>query len=807
MVVNAPSNINTLARSIGYIVDRTKVDDNYLGNAWLIDNDKVATCAHLVSSYSNFLDALLIRFPGSGKDYAVESAMFHPQFDRTAANQLLQVSLTEPMPAIPLQKHNAAVLKLKEDIPPLSDTVSFKVNKNLSLPIPPREQGLGGNLREIDLFVVIQSITNARKEGIITICDQRNYPVARIFCQNGRLVYAQYRNLVNEMAIYQIVNRELNGNFFFWAADRPNWEVTTAIAKPTEMVLIEAHRRFDELRSLISLIGNPETLYERKHDQPNLEVLPGNVKDYCRRLWDLLDGGTPVGQLWQISNLDDFSIYVTLSELKRTQQIAITVKKPLEPSDDSSPPEPLPMAVNTVLEPYDKITSIHIDIETGRALARDGSLLGTLRDQDKYHLLHNVRLVPEATGSPLFKDSQVIGMHCGPMPPNYQSQQSEGVLQGMLWVDSVVECLRGGGENKLAEKLTLLEMPRGASEQLSDPDQRPNPEPDQAQSTDQGPGEEPQSNAQEDAAPASGDAAQNGEQGKSGKKANKRKGQGGCNEVAKVDCPKCGRTSLESSRYCKSCGQQLLEAATFTKRKAGTPLFLVLALLLLLGVGGVSYLLMSLPSPTVISGDSMVIPEVPWVKLHVYKKTPVKKADSSPNGPSEFFWELQPEGTIYKEKDLIHLKLDVNRKAYVYLIYAGSGQPSLIYPVSQVSNKVLEEGASFTFPSEVSEYVEGSLRNLVGLEMHNSPGTETFMVLASPKKLQLLGNPAAIQEAYKRATEDVQGTHSDTGVEDSLAIFCKGLIANDNLKDVDDGKNKSAGDSIFIDRYLIKHVK
>ena len=63
----------------------------------------------MVSSYSNFLDALLIRFPGSGKDYAVESAMFHPQFDRTAANQLLQVSLTEPMPAIPLQKHNAAV--------------------------------------------------------------------------------------------------------------------------------------------------------------------------------------------------------------------------------------------------------------------------------------------------------------------------------------------------------------------------------------------------------------------------------------------------------------------------------------------------------------------------------------------------------------------------------------------------------------------------------------------------------------------------------------------------------------------------
>lgn len=229
---------------------------------------------------------------------------------------------------------------------------------------------MGGNLREIELFVVIQSITNARKEGIITICDERNYPVARIFCKDGRLVYAQYRNLVNEMAIYQIVNRELDGNFFFWAADKPNWEVTTAIAKPAEMVLIEASRRFDELKTMVPHLGGPETLYEKTIAEPNVEILPGPVKDYCRRLWDLLDGGTPLGQLWQVSNLDDYSIYVTIAELKRTQQIGIKVRQTLEESAEVEPAKPLQLAVNAPLAPYDQITSIHIDSHSGRGLCR-----------------------------------------------------------------------------------------------------------------------------------------------------------------------------------------------------------------------------------------------------------------------------------------------------------------------------------------------------------------------------------------------------------------------------------------------------
>ncbi|MBI1272319.1 DUF4388 domain-containing protein [bacterium] len=813
MTLKMPLNVNTLARSIGCLVDRTMTDGNYLGNVWLIDEDKVATCAHLVSRYSNYLDALLVRFPGSApgtkRDYGVESALFHPAFDRTVANQLQQVSLTEPMPAVPLQKHNAVVLKLKKSVPELSDTITFRVNKNLSLPIPPREQGLGGNLREIELFVVIQSITNARKEGIITICDERNFPVARIFCKDGRLVYAQYRNLVNEMAVYQIVNRELDGNFFFWAADKPNWEVTTAIAKPAEMVLIEASRRFDELKTMVPLIGGPETLYEKTISEPNVEILPGPVKDYCRRLWDLFDGGTPLGQLWQVSNLDDYSIYVTIAELKRTQQIGVKVRQALEESADVEPVKPLPLAVNAPLAPYDSITSIHIDSHSGRALSREGSLLGAMRQEDKFHLLHNVRLVPEATGSPLFKEDRVIGMHCGPLPPNFQTPGADSNLQGMLWVDCIVECLRAGGDAPLAARLTLTDMPRrGTSESngeaSAEAGSAPN-SPQEGSQADPAAGMAAGSSVvalAADPAPVAVSFVSDDHNAANRGTAESKETSG----ASRIDCPKCGRTSQEGSRFCKSCGEELhekKEAVRNQRRKSATPIFLVLAVLLLSGLGGLAYFVANLPKPKVVSGDTMVIPDKPWVKLHIYKKTRSDNAGDS----TTHCWKLQDDGTIYKEKDLIHLKLDVLRKSYVYLIYFGSDQPALIYPGLEVNNKVLDAGTSFTFPDKVSEYVEGNMQNLIGLEMQNSPGVETFVVLASPRKLQLSSNPAAVQDAYKRAVDDIEGSHSDTGVEDSLANFCKGLVGNDNLKDGDADGKAGAEKSIFIDRYLIKHVK
>lgn len=785
MTVSAtPIDTKTIANSVGILIDR--VDGTALGNVWVIDESKVATCAHLVFGYQSFWPALKVVFPGAGREFGVESAIFHPRFDMKMAAKLAQIALTEPMPNLPLQQHNAAVLRLTPALEPLSDDMTFKVNKSLSLPLPPRDQGLGGNLGEIDLYVVVQTITNARKEGILTICDDRNHPVARIFCQNGKLLFAQYANLINEMAIYQIVAQDLKGNFFFWSAQHPNWEVTKEIVRPAEMLLIESHRRTDELKKVIPLVGDPNTCFIHMRPDANFEVLPPEIKDYARMIWELLDGGTPVKQLWQLANIDDCAIYQTLAELIKTKQIVPKAEERSNP-DPNAHLNPLIVSVQSKLAPWDQITNIYRDANSAQALVRTGALLGALREQDPWHLIHNIRLVPQSAGSPIIKDGQVIGMHCGKLPPDEYAQNQDGSLQAMLWVDSVIECLKGGGEDRLAQKLTLIDAP---SPEFT-------------------------------------------------KKDKTSTSAGGCREVARVDCPRCGRSSLDAARFCKSCGQRLLKDIDpkLTKtsivkqtREPSKALPVVLAVVcsfVLIGliVFAAGLYLMSLPPPVTVEEELQVIeraittapiattttkPEegaksagAPRIAMTVFQKVhPPEIPD-----PMEMRWLPQPPDKSYVEGDMIYLDFTTRNTGYVYLLYQGSsdkeGQASLIYPVSAVNNKELKPGENFTIPSDVHEKVDDKSAHFTGLTIHDSPGKETLLVLIGNEKLGFLENSDLVNIVFQKCLKLTADGKSESGIEIPAAELQKEV-----LDDADSSAAGPAGDltgNIYIKKWTIEH--
>lgn len=786
MTASAPTiDTRTIANSVGILVDR--VDGAALGNVWVIDDAKVATCAHLVFGYRTFWPALKVIFPGAQREFGVDSAIFHPLFDIKMASKLAQVALTEPMPNLPLQQHNAAVLRLNPVLEPISDDMTFKVNKSLSLPLPPRDQGLGGNLGEIDLYVVVQTITNARKEGILTICDDRNHPVARVFCQNGRLLFAQYANLVNEMAIYQIVANDLKGNFFFWTAAHPNWEVSQPISRPAEMLLIEAHRRADELKKLVPMVGNPNNCFIRMQPQLNVEVLPPEVKDYARMLWELLDGGTPARQLWQLANIDDCAIYQTLSELLKTRQIAPKQEEYITPNGAAAL-NALAMSVQTKLSPMDTITNVYRETGSPNALVRNGALLGALREDDPWHLIHNIRLVPESAGSPILKDGQVIGMHCGKLPPDEFNQNLEGSLQAMLWVDSVIECLKSGGENQLVQKLTLIDAP------VPDFTKKDKPT------------------------------------------------GGGCREVARVDCPRCGRSSLDEARFCKSCGQRLLKdiepkpsrktlANTgIYKQQKKTPVWAVVAASFAafgLIAAAVVAAFMAMPEP-LTSHNVEVLDEKeveaankkgatasegvkpassPWVALTVFQK--VHPGDIP--DPLEFRWVPQPSNRDrYYEGDMIYLDFKAEKDGFVYLLYQGSsdkeGEASLIYPVSAVNNKELKQGENFTIPSDVHEKVDDKSAHFTGLTIHDSPGKETLLVLASNAKLGFLENADLVNAVFVKSLKLAAEGKDTNGVEIAAAEFQK-MVTEEATGDNDAGSPAEPTGNIYIKKWIIEHRK
>lgn len=775
----------TLANSVGLIIDRTVGKGIVLGNVWVIDKGKVATCAHLVHQYQSFLPALKIYFPSTGAEYGVESAIFHPKFDVKAANKLAQVALTEPMPSLPLQQFNACVLRLSPALATLTDDMTWKINKGLSLPLPPREQGLGGNLGEIDLYVVVQTITNARKEGILTICDDRNHPVARIFSQNGRLLYAQYENLINEMAIYQIVSQDLKGNFFFWAANRPNWEVGKAIARPAEMLLIESHRRADEMKKLTAQVGGPQSLYIRTRPEPNIEVLPAELKDYANFLFPLLDGATPIGQLWQLANIDDCAIYYTLAELLKTKQVALKVDDEKVNYQTVGGMTALQTAVDATLTPQDKVFNIYCDVVSGRPMLRMGNLLGALREDDPWHLVHNMRLVPASAGSPILKEGRVIGMHCGNLPPEEQMNYPQGSLQAMLWVDSIIECLKSGGEGALVQKLTLIDGPTTGSFSAAKP------------------------------------------------KNTKDGGGAGCREVARIDCPRCGRSSLDAARFCKSCGQRLLKEIEpkpqGRTRYAGPdhrPVYNLIACVLLVAAIGAAaaFYVMNLPAPILIPDAEVVVskPEVivpdettttttttgtgeakpsadPWVNLRVFQKLhPPELKD-----PLEFRWVEQPSSKIFVEKDLIYLDFEAKKPSFMYLFYKGSSDPngpaSLIYPVDTV--KKLNPGERFTIPADVHEEIDDKRATFTGLSITGSPGEDRFVCLASPTEFKQATDQKLTNQVYQQAIKFLESDKNGKGVEVPAKLF------SNSDAEAKDGSASGLDGTIYIGKWSIQHRK
>jgi hypothetical protein len=433
------------AGSVGLLVDRCVKRENPFGTVWLVDKDKVATCAHLVVLFQEFLPGLKVRFPSLGQDWEILDAQFHPKFDRKVATELAHRSLSQPVPALALQDHNLVILHLSRELTELKGDAATTFNKKISLAPLPRVKGMVGSVDELGLALVIQTVTAARKDGVLLIADERNRPVARLFCRDGRVVYAKFGKLENESAIFQMFSQDITGQFNFLTQAKPDWQVNQPMTRATDALLLEAHRRMDEKPRLLGELGGAGSSYVRVTEALQLEELPEEIRPYAQRLWPFLDGGIAVDQLWDDVRLDDYSVLAAMAELRSSRQI---VEVPTNEDSDLNPMQPLAMAPHLLLSPWDEVISMTIHPTAARPQLRRGNLIGLLRPNDPYHLLHSVNLPYRSAGSPLFKQGEVIGMHCGMLPLDPDLHALPNHLHQMLWVESVTQTLATKREKK-----------------------------------------------------------------------------------------------------------------------------------------------------------------------------------------------------------------------------------------------------------------------------------------------------------------------------------------------------------------------
>ena len=184
-----------------------------------------------------------------------------------------------------------------------------------------------------------------------------------------------------------------------------------------------------------------------------MENIAVEFRQAVELIWRVLDGTVPAEDLWNLVPLDDYSILAALNEMYASNQcmrvpLAGTMQFniPKMPDESYAPAffqtVPLPLGLQLPLNAFDTMSSIAIDPNDSKPKVKVGALLGAIDPYDATHLLHDIPLLPWASGSPLIKDDLVIGMHCGVVPNSSNADNSFGVLQQMLWCDSIEEILK-----------------------------------------------------------------------------------------------------------------------------------------------------------------------------------------------------------------------------------------------------------------------------------------------------------------------------------------------------------------------------
>jgi len=431
-------NIGDLFGSIGWLVDRTVECDNILGTVWVAEKWSVITCGHLLAAFYDSLEALEVQLPATGQTFGIAQAGFHPDFDQySSRRKLTESNYFFPPPELNLQEQNMVVLRLTNQLRPVQPETLSKVDHFWAVNVQ-GDPGFSGRLTNLELASVVQTLVNARKRGTIVILDLHRRPVARLFCEQGRLSHIRYRDLVNEAAMYKLMCGDFEGYFFFQEEEQvPPWCNFAPMTKQTPALLMEAFRRLEEKGSMLATLGGIGAVTLFRGQGLSMMHLPPEYHADARVVCPNMQDGMPISCLIEMCELDAASVVRIVYALTQAGQIETTKVPPL--TADNLPFFPLegghfPSAM-------DQIYAMSIDPKSRLPIIQEGQVVAARRANDDLHFYHTMNLPSFAIGAPILRGDVVIGLNCGPVPPDNKYLQQWPHIQQFVAVNGILACL------------------------------------------------------------------------------------------------------------------------------------------------------------------------------------------------------------------------------------------------------------------------------------------------------------------------------------------------------------------------------
>ncbi len=403
-----------LSNAIGVVLDKTVEPPKVLGQAFIVSKSRMVTNASGVFSYTEAPWALTVHFPFPDVKLTVKAVNLHNDFDKVAARGLYLAQQGSPVES-PYHTfaNDIAVLIIDPQPPDVPQDRIAELNRALSLPFSGEGVEASGNLRGTEFVNIIETALQAGREGLLTLFDSRNIPVAQIALARGTIAKVFYQQVMSsEMAFCELVYRQPAAGFAFKPGVDINWGDVPDVQTPPDRLTWEAMRRTNEIPKLLQQLGGLEARYQQVVQVFDPEAASEEIRWMVSPLWQGLDGYVSLDKLPKRVGVDTYTILIAIRELVNRGVVSqINRISPFPCTGQLG--TPLVSHTDFEVHPWDPLQAFFLDPLSGKPTWMEGNFFGVANSLQPKNMLHTIALPPDTRGALILKDYKLIGLHTG----------------------------------------------------------------------------------------------------------------------------------------------------------------------------------------------------------------------------------------------------------------------------------------------------------------------------------------------------------------------------------------------------------
>ncbi|MBX9692751.1 MAG: DUF4388 domain-containing protein, partial [Cyanobacteria bacterium] len=451
--MNSTTAVENFTGSVGWLIDRTGIHGDILGSAWLISENLAVTSAHLLIPFLDAPQALSVKLPlagppPNGRVFGVQEIKVHTGYDPWLAKR--NFADVQLFPALDManQAFNLAALTLSDSPQPMNRaTIEDRV---ITRALPSSESALSGKATRLQITSIIQTLLNAHNQGTLTLYS-RTHPVARFFIKDMKVSHIQYRNFLNEEALFNLITGDDEEyRFYFVQEYAPEWTNFNQIEKSTAYLLMNAYTRLEDSGKMLEAMGGPGAVAQQSREELNLDGIAPDDQPAAACIWNHIKFPISLARLTKVCRFDASIVMRALHHLYQSGQAHIGIPAPPE----RCPPKELTPANVLNLERGTEIRSLAIDPLTNLPIEEFGYILDPLEEMGDGYFAHSIGLPLTSVGSPLVSGSDVVGIHCGLLVRGaepYKDWFHPGLL---ISAEAIYQCIETGHGISTSEILT-----------------------------------------------------------------------------------------------------------------------------------------------------------------------------------------------------------------------------------------------------------------------------------------------------------------------------------------------------------------